>query len=77
MVAKSDNYIQYNKDIVRNIFKQKEEYHLAQARLPIEEKMRILVELQKMALTIRPNQGKDDRCVGWQILIKDKSKKAR
>ena len=54
MAAKSDSYIQYNKDIVRNIFQQKEEYHLAQARLPIEEKMRILVELQKMALTFRP-----------------------
>ena len=67
MVTKSDGYIQYNKEIVRNIFQQKEKYHLAQARLPIEEKVRILVELQKMALTIRPKQGKDDHRVVWQI----------
>jgi hypothetical protein len=67
LAAKPDSYIQFNKEIVRNIFKQKEKYHLAQARLPIEEKVKILVELQKMALTVRPKQGEDDKRIVWQI----------
>ena len=67
MIDNPDSYIQYNKEIVRNIFKQKKEYHLAQARLPIEEKVKILVELQKMSLMIRPKQGEADNRLVWQI----------
>jgi hypothetical protein len=67
MAADPDSYIQYNKEIVRNIFKQKEEYHLSQARLPIEEKVRILIELQKMSLMIRPKQSEADTRLVWQI----------
>ncbi len=68
MAANPDGYIQYNKEIVENIFRQKEEYHRAQARLPIEEKVKILVELQKMSLTIRPKQGEADNRIVWRIL---------
>ena len=64
---KSSDYIQYNKEIVQNIFCQKEEYHRSIARLPIEEKVKILIELQKMALTIRPRQNNNDNRMVWQI----------
>ena len=67
MATQPDSYIKYNKDVVQNIFRQKEEYHRAQARLPMEEKVRILVELQKMTLAIRPKQGEDDNRTVWQI----------
>jgi hypothetical protein len=67
MAANPERYIQYNKNIVQDIFKKKEEFHLAQAHLPIEEKVRILIELQKMALTIRPKQNEADKRLVWQI----------
>jgi hypothetical protein len=67
MADNPDSYIQYNKELVHKIFRQKETFHHAQARLPIEEKVRILVELQKIALTIRPKHGENDTRVVWQI----------
>jgi hypothetical protein len=67
MSADPDRYIHYNRETVRNIFRKKEEYHLARARLPIEEKVKILVELQKMSLMIRPKQGETDTRLVWQI----------
>lgn len=67
MVANPEIFIQYNKNIVQDIFRKKEEYHLAQARLPIEEKIKILIELQKMSLTIRPKQNETDKRFVWQI----------
>ena len=67
MVANPERYIQYNKNIVQDIFRKKEEYHLDQARLPIEEKVKILVELQKISLTIRPKQNETDKRLVWQI----------
>jgi hypothetical protein len=67
MAANPESFIQYNKNIVQDIFRKKEEYHVAQARLPIEEKVRILIELQKMALTIRPKQNETDKRLVWQI----------
>ena len=67
MVANPERYIQYNKNIVQDIFRKKEEYHLDQARLPIEEKIKILVELQKISLTIRPKQDETDKRLVWQI----------
>ncbi|MBN1127406.1 MAG: hypothetical protein JXA71_00365 [Chitinispirillaceae bacterium] len=67
MTADPDTYLHYNKEIVFDIFRKKEEFHCSQARLPIEEKIKILVELQKMALTIRPKQGEDDKRTVWRI----------
>jgi hypothetical protein len=67
MAADPDSYIQYNRETVQNIFRRKEEYHLAQARLPIEEKVKILVELQKMSLMIRPKQGEADTRLVWRL----------
>jgi hypothetical protein len=67
MVADPESFIQYNKNIVKNIFRTKEEYHLDQARLPIEEKIKILIELQKISLTIRPKRNETDKRLVWQI----------
>jgi hypothetical protein len=67
MAAKPDSYIHYNKELVRAIFRQKEEYHRARARLPIEEKVKILIELQKIALTVRPIKSEDDKRAVWRI----------
>ena len=67
MVANPERFIQYNKNIVQDIFRKKEEYHLDQARLPIEEKVKILVELQKISLTIRPKKNETDKRLVWQI----------
>jgi hypothetical protein len=63
----NNDFIQYHKDIVLDIFRKKHAYHCAQAKLPIEEKIKILIELQKMALTIRPKQNENDRRMVWQI----------
>jgi arginyl-tRNA synthetase len=67
MPANSVNYIQYNKALVQEIFKQKKEFHQEQAQLPIEEKIRILIELQKIALTIRPKRDENDTRAVWRI----------
>lgn len=67
MAADPHTYLDYNKQLVFDIFRKKEAYHRSQARLPIEEKVRILVELQKMALTVRPKQGSDDKRMVWQL----------
>jgi hypothetical protein len=56
-----------SEDLAGRIFRQKENFHRAQARLPVEEKMLILIELQKIALSIRPRKQPNDRRVVWQI----------
>jgi hypothetical protein len=39
-------------DEIQKIFKAKEQFHKDRAKLPIEEKIKILVELQKLAIDI-------------------------
>ena len=59
--------IRYHSDIVDRVFEGKKEYHRNAAKLPIEEKVRILVELQKIAVAIKnKNTVKENRLV-WQI----------
>ena len=41
----------------KELFKRKEEFHKEQANLPFEEKIRILVQLQKMAKNIKKKSG--------------------
>jgi len=67
MAQKPDTIFEYHADLVQRIFDKKAEFHRQQARLPIEEKIKILVELQKIALTIRPNRDPDDRRVVWHL----------
>lgn len=67
MAQNPDDLFQYHPDLVQRIFSKKTEFHRQQARLPIEEKIKILVELQKIALTIRPNRGPGDTRVVWHL----------
>jgi hypothetical protein len=57
-----------NHSPVAAIFDRLKEFHRRQARLPIKEKMKILIELQKIAVQARPDEMKNDqpRQV-WQI----------
>jgi len=52
------------KSYAEKVFKAKKEFHIAQAKLPIEEKIKILVELQKMGKAANPKM-KDKRV--WKI----------
>lgn len=62
-----------NRIITRSdLFKKKEEFHKEQAKLPFEEKIKILVNLQKIANTIRRPQGKEQMV--WEIPFKSHPK---
>lgn len=52
----------------RELFKQKERFHRKQARLPFEEKIKIVVNLQKIANSIR-KPGTKEQSV-WKISFK-------
>ena len=67
MSGEKMNIIAYGKNIVSDVFKKKAHYHKKQARLPIEEKMKILVKLQEIALMIHPRRGPDDRRKIWLL----------
>ena len=67
MARNSEEMYQYHADIVKRIFKNKEQFHRQQARLPIEEKIQILIELQKISLTLHPKRGPNDPRVVWQL----------
>jgi hypothetical protein len=67
MASNRDDFIQYHKDLVSDIFKRKEKFHRKQARLPIQEKIRILIELQEISLTVKPKTGPDDKRMVWQL----------
>ena len=54
-------------DEIEKIFRAKEEFHKDRAKLPIEEKIKILVELQKLAIDI-PTTSKENRFrMVWKI----------
>lgn len=54
-------------DEIQKIFRAKEEFHKDRAKLPIEEKIKILVELQKLAIAI-PTTSKENRFrMVWKI----------
>ena len=63
---KSNLYINVEK-ITEQIFERKKKFHHSQSKLPIEKKIRILVELQKIALEIagKTKYGKSKRI--WMI----------
>jgi hypothetical protein len=67
MAKNSDKIYPSHAEVVKRIFENKGRFHRQQARLPIEEKIRILIELQKISLTLRPNRGPDDPRVVWQV----------
>ncbi len=53
--------------MIMDIFEKKAEFHRRQAQLPIEQKIKILIALQKITLTIRPKQGEDDLRMVWEL----------
>jgi hypothetical protein len=67
-MAKNHNaVIKYHPVLIRRIFKRKKSFRLRKARLPIEQKIQMLVELQKISLRVRPNKGKNDTRRVWRI----------
>lgn len=52
---------------IDSIFERKRKFHREQARIPIEDKIKILIKLQEIALTIKPVCGPDDHRMVWQI----------
>ena len=60
-----------NKDYILHIAESKIQYHKQQAKLPFEEKLKIIVELQKIDFEMRKNSKRKDRDnkirVVWQI----------
>lgn len=64
---KKNEYVTGDINLVREkIFANKESFHKAQSRLPLPEKIRLLVELQKIVNTIKSKPGKKAGFV-WQI----------
>lgn len=55
------------KEEIQKLFKAKEQFHRERGKRPIEEKIKILVELQKMAIDI-PTASKEKRFKRvWEI----------
>jgi len=50
---------------IQNIFREKELFHLERAKLPFEEKIKVLVRLQKIAQTVRNSPDKNQMV--WRI----------
>jgi hypothetical protein len=50
-----------------DIFKSKKRFHKARAKLPIEEKIKILVELQKIVLKTQKRSSNDESRRVWEI----------
>ncbi|MFZ1320715.1 MAG: hypothetical protein WAT71_04090 [Ignavibacteria bacterium] len=50
---------------IENIFKSKKDYHKDKSKLPIEEKIKILVKLQKMAIKANPVKNSNKQV--WKI----------
>ncbi len=54
-----------NDKLIKKIFESKKKFHSKQSKLPIEEKIKILVELQKIAKAANPSKTKGKRI--WKI----------
>jgi len=67
-----DNKKLYSREI-KDLFKAKESFHRELAKMPFEEKIRILTHLQKIASNIRkvsPKKGKKRKA--WEIQFGEK-----
>jgi len=52
--------------IIGNIINKKKKLRNNQANLPIEEKIKILIELQKITVNIKKSEGKNDNRIVWE-----------
>ena len=58
---------QSDKDSINKLFENKRKFHRMQAALPIEEKIKILVRLQEIYISIQKQKGiKTDKIV-WKL----------
>lgn len=53
------------KELAEKIFKSKKEFHNRKASLPVEEKIKVLIELQKIAIEANPDKSNGKRV--WKI----------
>ncbi len=60
-------FIQYHKTVVEDLFRNKNKFHAQQALLPIEDKIKILISLQKVVITIIRQRNPDDPRQPWNI----------
>ncbi len=67
MTNSSGNVIEYNRAIVQRIFDSKKSFHQKQARMPIEKKIKILIELQKIVLKTRQAVDSLDNKRVWKL----------
>jgi hypothetical protein len=51
--------------VVKKIFAAKKEFHKQRAKMPIEEKIKILIELQKIGKKANPEKTKNKRI--WKV----------
>ena len=67
MTNSSGNVIEYNCAVVQRIFDSKKSFHQKQAGMPIEKKIKILIELQKIVLKTRQTVDSLDNKRVWQL----------
>ena len=53
--------------LLKKIFDNKEKYHLSRAKLPIEEKIKLLVQLQKLAIEVKAQVKLKEQNFIWKI----------
>lgn len=53
------------KELAEKIFESKKEFHKRKASLPVEDKIKYLIEMQKIAIETNPEKSKGKRV--WKI----------
>lgn len=56
-----------NDKLIKKIFESKKKFHSKQSKLPIEEKIKILTELQKIGKAANPAKSKNKKI--WNICL--------
>jgi hypothetical protein len=67
MIQKKKNEIKTAAELASEIFESKKDFHRNQAKLPIEEKIKILVELQKIVVKTQERKKDDELRIVWKI----------
>ena len=67
ILRRSQNKKKSAEEIAHDIFKAKDGFHREQAKLPIEEKVKILVELQKIVLNTQKDSDRDELRKVWEL----------
>jgi len=67
MIHKTVNKMESAKQYAKEIFEAKALFHKEQAKLPIEEKIKILIELQKMVIKIQKHSDSNEQKQVWEL----------